>query len=293
MSNINSFNEYVSKQDHKLSKKFINDWLEKQEVHSMHKYIQPKQRSQFVSSEIDNMWGADLIDFRNLSKKNDGFNYILVIIDFLSKYLWVHPMKNKKPYSIIEGFKNIFDKGRICKILITDAGKEFENKYFKKFLSNNSVKLYIMRNEVKCAIAERVIRTLKEKLERHFFITGSKRYVDVLDIIVNNYNNTKHSRTKYKPVDINERNKVDAFLNLYRKRIPNRSSEFKVGDKIRIRKIKKNFEKGYSTKWSKEIFRIEQILSTLLAKRYIISDLIGEKIIGSFYDFELQQVNDE
>lgn len=285
--------DFLRKYHIKINKLYIEEWLKEQSVHTLHKNIKSDQRSQFVSSEIDRMWGADLIDFRNISKFNKGINYVLIVIDFLSKYIWFDILKDKKPQSILNGFKKIFKEKRICKILITDAGREFDNKLFRKFLNAHDIKLYIMRNEVKCAVAERAIRTLKEKIAKHMFITGRNSYVDVLKNIIVNYNNSKHSRTKFKPIDLNKSNQFHAFLNLYKRRIPNKISHFNIGDKVRIQKIKRDFEKGYEIKWSKEIFKIKQKLSTLPQPRYIISDISGSPIIGSFYEFELQQVKNE
>ena len=282
----------VKTQCKNISINFIKNWLKNQDVHSLHKYIRKGKRSQFVSSEIDRFWATDLVDMQKFQKFNNGIRYLLIVMDILSKYLWCFGLKNKKPGNIIENFNSLFASGRKCKILISDAGKEYDNRSFKAFLTKHDVKLYIMRNtEVKCAPAERVIRTLKEKIMKYLFHEKEKRYINIIQTLVSNYNSTVHSRTKFKPKKVNKSNQYEVFLNLYKERLENKKSLIKKGDRVRILKLKDKFEKGYSNKWSKEIFVVQTKLSTLPYPRFEISDISGNKIIGSFYDFELQKID--
>ena len=143
--------------------------------------------------------------------------------------------------------------------------------------------MYSTYNEGKSVVVERLIRTLKNKLCKHMTATGKNVYYDVLDDVVNKYNNTKHSTIKMKPKDVGNNNKrVDIDEH------NEKDSRFKVGDRVRISKFKNIFAKGYTPNWSKEIFIVDKIDDTV-PYTYNIKDLNGEEIIVSFYDRELQK----
>ena len=93
---------------------------------------------------------------------------------------------------------------------MVDQGGEFYNRDFKKWLSDNDIIMYSTFNEGKSVVVERFIRTLKNKLYKHMTATGKNVYYDVLDDVVNKYNNTKHNAIKMKPKDVkNDNNRVD------------------------------------------------------------------------------------
>ena len=143
--------------------------------------------------------------------------------------------------------------------------------------------MYSTYNEGKSEVAERFIRTLKNKLYKHMTATGKNVYYDVLDDIVNEYNNTKHSTIKMKPKDVKDGNK-----RVYIDEHNEKSAAFNVGDRVRISKFKNIFAKGYTPNWSREIFIINKMNNTV-PYTYNLKDLNGEEIIGSFYDRELQK----
>ena len=143
--------------------------------------------------------------------------------------------------------------------------------------------MYSTYNEGKSVVAERFIRTLKNKLYKHMTATGKNVYYDVLDHIVNEYNNTKLNTIKMKPKDVGNNNK-----RVYIDEHNEKDSRFKVGNRVRISKFKNIFAKGYTPNWSNEIFIVNKINDTI-PYTYNIKDLNGEEIIGSFYDRELQK----
>ena len=142
--------------------------------------------------------------------------------------------------------------------------------------------MYSTYNEGKSVVAERFIRTLKNKLYKHMTATGKNVYYDVLDDVVNKYNNTKHSTIKMKPKDVKNDNK-----RVYIEEHNEKDSRFKVGDRVRISKFKNIFAKGYAPYWSTEICIVDKINNTV-PYTYNVKDLNNEEIIGSFYDRELQ-----
>ena len=143
--------------------------------------------------------------------------------------------------------------------------------------------MYSTYNEDKSIVAERFIRTLKNKLYKHMTATGGNVYYDVLDDIVNEYNNTKHNTIKMKPKDVENNNK-----RVYIDEHNEKDSRFKVGDRVRISKFENILAKGNTPNWSREIFIVNKINDTV-PYTYNVKDLNDEEIIGSFYDRELQK----
>ena len=142
--------------------------------------------------------------------------------------------------------------------------------------------MYSTYYEGKSVVTERFIRTLKNKLYKHMTATGKNVYYDVLDDVVNEYNNTKHNTNKMKPKDVGDNKRV------YTDAHNEKDSRFKVGDRVRISKFKNIFAKRYVPNWSKEIFIADKINDTV-PYTYNIKDLNDEEVIGSFYDRELQK----
>ena len=142
--------------------------------------------------------------------------------------------------------------------------------------------MYSTYNEGKSVVAERFIRTLKNKLYKHMTAIGKNVYYDLLDDVVNKYNNTKHSTIKMKPIDVGN-NKI-----VYIDEHNEKRSRFKVGYRVRISKFKNIFAKGYPPNWSSEIFIVDKVNDTV-RYTYNLKDLNDEEILGSFYDRELQK----
>ena len=140
-------------------------------------------------------------------------------------------------------------------------------------------------NEEKSVIAERFIRTLKTKIHKYMTSMSKNVYIDKLDGIVKEYNYTYHTSIKMKPVDVKDNTYID-----FKKEVNDKNPKFKAGDHVRISKYKNIFAKGYMPNWSAEIFIIKKIKNTVPWK-YVINDLNGEEIIGTFYENELQKTD--
>ena len=145
--------------------------------------------------------------------------------------------------------------------------------------------MYLIHNGGKSVVAERFIRTLKTKIYKYMTSVSKNVYIDKLDDIVGEYNNTYHRTIKMKPVDVNDNTYID-----FKKEANDKDLKFKVGDHARISKYKNIFAKGYTPNWSEEIFVITKIKNPV-PWAYVIHDLNGEEIIGTFYEKELQKTN--
>ena len=207
-------------------------------ANELHKPIIRKFRKRKVYSSFkDNIWGVDLADMQPLSKFNKGFKYLLCAIDLFSKYAWVVFIKDKKGTSIGNAFKKIISEGqRKPNKIWVDQGSEFYNNSFKDFVKINNIEMYSTYNEGKFVVAERFIRTLKNKIFKHMTTISKNVYVDVLDDIVNKYKNTIHKTIKMKPIDVTN----DSYAE-YNEESNKKNPKFKVGDRVRISKYKNIF----------------------------------------------------
>ena len=168
-----------------------------------------------------------------------------------------------------------------------DKGSEFYSASFKKWLQYNDIVIYSTNNEGKSVVAERFIRTLKSKICKYMTSISKNVYIDKLDDIVHEYNNTYHTTIKMKPIDVEDNTYVNTD-----KEINDKDPKFNVDDRVRISKYKNIFAKGYTPNWSEEVFVIKKVKNTV-SLTYVINDLNGEEITGKFYEKELQKTNQE
>ena len=167
-----------------------------------------------------------------LSKFNKGIKYLSCAIDLFRKYAWVITVKDKKGTSIVNAFKKIISEGqRKPNKIWVDQGSEFYNQSFKGFLKINNTEMYSTYNEGKSVVAERFIRTLKNKIFKHMTTISKNVYINLLNDIVNRYNNTVHKIIKIKPIDATN----DSYVE-YNEESNKENPKFKVGDRVRISK---------------------------------------------------------
>ena len=237
-----------------------------------------KERKTYFSCK-NYIWCADLVDTQLISKYNKKIKYLFCVIDGFSKYAWVIPLKNKKSTTVTDAFQQILDKSvyKPNKILV-DQGSEFYNNHFKKWLKDNNIEMYSTHNEGKSVVAEQFIRTLKNKIYKRMTAISKNVYFDVSDDIVDEYNNTYHRTIKMKRIDVGD----DSFAE-YNEESNEKDPKFKIGDHVRISKYKNIFAKGYAPNWSEKIFIVKKVKNTV-PWTYVISDLNGEEIVGSFYE---------
>ena len=193
-------------------------------------------------------------------------------------------MKNKWVIPVTNDFQKILkESNRKPNKILVDKGLKFYNRSMKSFLQNNNIDINSTHNEEKSIISERFIKILKNKMYKYMTSMSKNVYIDKLDEIVNKYNNTYHRTIKMKPVDVNPSMYID-----FDKENNKEGPKFKVGDHVKISEYKNIFSKGYVTNWSKEVFVIIKN-KNIVPWTYVISDLKGEEIVGTFYEKELQK----
>jgi len=268
-------------------------YLASQDAYTLHKQRRRRfPRRKTYSKGIGDLYQIDLADVSNISRYNDSYRYLLTCIDVFSKKAWAIPLLDKSGRHVTEAFEKILANGGKCNMLQSDKGSEFLNSTFQRMLERHDIHFYTSENEdVKAAVVERFNRTLKSKMYRYFTFKSTWRYVDVLQDLVDSYNATRHRSIGMSPNEVNADNEELVRSRLY----PSKSSKklrwrYNVGDTVRIATTRHSpFEKGYTAKWTRELFKVASRQPTVPVT-YTLSDLLEEPIKGKFYEPELQKV---
>ena len=114
------------------------------------------------AKQVDDIWNADLVEMSPYSRSNSGYKYVLTVIDVLSKYGWIVPLKTKTGKEVTMAFQKLFTTtNAFPSRLWKDKGTEFYNQQLKRVSTGNNVTLYSTENEEKSSVVERWNRTMK------------------------------------------------------------------------------------------------------------------------------------
>jgi L-rhamnose mutarotase len=162
----------------------------------------------------------------------------------------------------------------------------------KQLLKKNNVEMYSSYGNHKSAIVERFNRTLRGKMFKIFTEKNNRKWIHILQPLIKEYNNTRHSTIKMKPVQAIEPKNYDKLIeNFNGKKISRyEPPKLKVGDHVRISRVKQLFEKGETAKWSLEVFKIREVIDSVPIT-YKISEWDNTPVEGNFYEQELQKTN--
>lgn len=259
-------------------------------VNELHKQARKNfKRRRVIVKGIDDLWQADLVEMGSYATHNNGYRYLLTVIDTFSKKAWAVAVKNKSGESVTKAIKSIFDNShRKPKNLQTDDGKEFFNNQFNRLMQTNQINHYSTYSVLKASIIERFNRTLKGLMWKEFSYQGTYKWINIYQELVDKYNNTYHRTIKMKPNQVNSLNEKSLLDTVYNNLKVFKRPKFKVGDNVRISKYKHVFEKGYTPNWTTEIFKVKTVRNTN-PNTYILKDYKGHDIKGGFYDFELMK----
>ena len=190
---------------------------------------------------------------------------------------------------LLEEFKVRFDE--YPNVVQFDDGKKFYNVGVKTLLEDNNIRYFSTQSDKKAAIVERFNRTLKTMMWKYFYSKGTYNWVDVLDDLVTNYNNTKHGSILLKPADVNKTNEYQVWTTLFGAAVGDLPlPKFRVGDTVRVSRYKSIFSKGYEANFTEEIFKVKKVIRGD-PNTYDLQDHEGEPIIGKFYEEELSRVD--
>ena len=273
----------------KISRKQFRDWLSQQDVYTLHKPARRRyKRSRVIVPGIDAQFQADLVDLQNLSRYNKGYKYLLTCIDIFSKYAWVLPLKSKQGQELLKAFQKILSTRRKPSKLQTDLGTEFLNRVFQTYL--NDIDFFPVNSGLEASVVERFNRTFKNKMYKYFTAKNTLTYINVLPQLVSSYNNTYHRSIKMKPSEVTKANETKVWDTLYGNDVEKRVRfKFQVGDRVRISKVKRMFEKSYLPNFTDEMFTVYKRMARQVPV-YKIKDDAGEILDGTFYEPELQKI---
>lgn len=268
----------------------VKQWLKAQPTYTLHKQARKTYPTRhYIVHDIDEQWQADLCDVASIAKYNAGHHFILTVIDIFSRYAWARPLKTKHGKEVAKAFRSIFREGRIPKRIQSDQGKEFENRHVRDLFQSHDIELFSIKSAYKAALVERFNRTLKHRLWRTFTANITHNWTKTLQDAVSAYNHSVHRSIGLKPADVTV-DKVDQVRETFQRQPSVKKSNIRVGDKVRISKVKSIFAKGYLPNWTEEIFTVSSINRKQSPITYKLKDYTGDIIEGSFYRQEIEPV---
>jgi len=276
-----------------LPVKVVTDWLKSQPTYTLHKPArrQGYKTRKYFTSGIDHQWQSDLMDMQLESKHNNGYKYILSVIDLFSRQAWAEPVMSKSPQHVKAAFEKIFATGRKPLRIQSDAGLEFVAKNMQDYFKSHKIQQFSVNSQFKASLAERLNATIKNRLWRHFTRWNTRKWLEVLPQIVNGYNQSFHRGIKATPNSINKDNEMWIWLQREPMgTVEGPSKKISVGDHVRINRQKGHFEQGYLPNWSEEVYTIVKIINAT-PTQYKIKDYDGNVVEGSFYKEEIQLVD--
>jgi hypothetical protein len=231
----------------------------------------------------DELWSADLVDMSRIKNKNKNkkITFLLNIVDVYSRYAYSFPLKHKTGAEVLKAFESI---KRTPKYLWVDEGSEFYNSDVKAWCKKHGVVMYSTHSGLKSVFVERFNRTMKEAFNKRFYARLTTNYHNFLPAFIKEYNDTVHSSTKETPDNLYNR-QMDSKETTKEKK-PD-ELKYDIGDYVRISKVKRTFEKGYTERYSHEAYKIRNIDDRTTPILYELEDLKGESIDGKFYAQEL------
>ena len=263
----------------------------KQLIAELHKQV-PKVKTyrKVAVPGIDDTWAIDLMDMPR-PEDNDGFRYVLTVIDVFSRFIWIAKTKNKDAQSVWVAFESIIRQaGATPSKIWGDQDGAWYNQIWTKRLKTLHITLYSTYSDWGVSIVERAIRTLKTWMMPAMEERGSLRWVSLLPLIVDRYNSRKHSAIKMTPTDARDPSTQQAlYKQQYTPPDPmQKKPKFKVGDWVRVARKKDIFEKGYEAQWSYQPYKIRKV-SVGDPVVYYVQEGDGTQVEGALYENELQK----
>jgi len=285
-----------------LQRKHVVGFLRAQKPYTKHQqYRGVKKYRKVWAPDARYLIQMDLLDFRNYTRQNDGYNYILCAINAFTKKLWTFPLKRKSADEVHNAVFYFLMRERPIHIQ-TDQGTEFINATLARTegLMDPPIKHYHTWSIKKASIVERVQRTLRNRLGKIWELNGNHRWIDALPQITASYNNSKHRSIGMKPNDVTAEHHQLIYDRLYPEPTPAQAIKeakeasrltrhFQVNDYVRLLEYRSVFRKESSRAWTNKVYRIHKVVRTTPVT-FHVKDLYGEAIKGGFYARQLIKI---
>ena len=252
------------------------------------------KRRPVIAYGIGDEWQGDLLDMNNVKKDNKNTRFILTVIDVFSRRAWLEPVVRKSGELVAEALRTVIERAGYTPLkLQTDKGTEFYNNHVAAVLKdNNNIKHFSTHSEVKASLAERLNKTIRSIFFKYFTHTNTVKWLDKIRAFEKSYNASFHRSIGRAPNQVTAENEKEVWEFQYRKKLTQTKEKpkLKEGDYVRISNQFSTFGRGYTQQWSREIFKIKQVVEHA-RPLYKLEDLAGEDILGSFYPEEVQKVD--
>jgi hypothetical protein len=279
--------------DSSVTFRMVEKFVEQQHAYTL---LKPVKTGKYLSTTAAGNHQEVQMDLMDVSSwdpsANDNVKFILIVVDVYSKFLLVEPIVNKSATSVVDAIQKVFNR-HCYNVSLSDSGREFLNETHTRWRHTVGVQHRVPKSSEKAAIAERNIRTLRNRIGRYRTHFNKPRYVDDLQKIVNGINASFNRCLGASPNDVKSgkikpNDSLNDFSWLEHRAKPR--SKFNVGDFVRLSLTRGKFAKESHYSFSEEMFKICQILPTKPVT-FIIQDLLGREIEGHVYGWELCRVS--
>ena len=298
---------YRGMKKHGWTIKDCKEFLKKQNTYTLHKErVFRFTRNKMITYYPDYQHQIDLVDMQEYARENKGYKYILVIIDCFSRYCWLKGLKDKKATTLRDTFERLYDDIPVPERIQTDQGTEFNNQLMKKWYKEHEIIYFTTRGPgFKCAMVERLNRTLKNLMFRYFTKKGNHKYIDVLDDIANNYNNSYHRTIKMTPSEARTA-PIDKLRMNFEEKVKKEKREngdedelvkengktLKVGQRVRVAFDKGKMDRGFWQTYKDPVHKITRIYRQDSVPLYELEDEMNQKLPRRYYSQQIQPVGD-
>lgn len=299
-------------EDASITRAVVRRFLAGETTYSLFRDVKrPTKRAKFMAYTLNGKWSSDLLDLHQFQAENNGHTFFICFVDVLSRFALGYPLKNKAATSVRDALqKAIAERGQAPSILSTDQGTEYKGKA-GEFMKSSGIQHNLSNDTVpKSAIAERFLRTIRDRLNRFFSESDSHTWIHVIPKIIASYNGSPHRAHGLAPRDVNEANAGVVWRILYadtinqrpipgrkpdRRRIINRKKpKYSVGDTVKITLGRYNpLLKRSGRRFTIEDFTVAQVLNRRGVHCYRLKDARDEQLIGVFYEEEMQATRNE
>ena len=280
----------------------VNKFLQSQDAYTLHHPARRRiQRNRVVVGGVGHLWDTDLLSFQNLAEDNDGYKYVITAVDVLSKFAYCEKLKTKQAAEVAKAFRKILERatedGRRSFKIRSDSGGEYTSGQWKKLMREFGVDHYVTYNtEIKANYAEIFQKTLKKMIYRALTAKKSRRWIDLLPQILENYNNSYHSTIRTTPASVKKGGKLEELVwrrqyEMKRPPKPDGDFKFEVGDVVRLSHVAKAFTREFHEKFTRELFLVASRKKRGSLNVYSVTDLSKKEITGHFYQAELVKVS--
>lgn len=287
-SGIDRVLKQVQKINPQIKREHVEKYLQGERTYTLHRPSRRigsgYQKLKTIPTGLNSHWQCDLADFRKIKKDNKDAAYLLVCIDVLSRKIYATPTKSKAPKDMIQAFDRIWAKAKTKPgKLYSDMGLEFQAREMQKYFEKLGILKYVMySSHLHAGVVERANRTIKTRLYKYFTQNDTNVWIDVIDQIINNINNSINRTIGIRPNSVTSNNAQELYQKVYKPKREEVKPKFHVGQIVRIDKEKGDFPKGYLPNYTEELFRIAKVKYTD-PPHYRITALDGEEILGVFY----------